>query len=131
MHHEPPETTGGPGAAGAGAGADAGGCGFEPLLLLVVGPLSLDDEDGAGTAALLGRPPAVLERLLTGRPWNALAAATEITPVRPTAPAISQRLIREISARPASRMLTLRGAISVTQCEAAPIGVAKSPVRTL
>jgi hypothetical protein len=126
MHHEPPETTGGLGAAGAGAGADAGGCGFDSLLLLVVGPLL-----GAGTAALLGLLPAVLELWLTVRPWNALAVATEITPVRPTAPAISQRLIREISARPASRMLTLRGAISVTQCEAAPIGVAKSPVRTL
>lgn len=126
MRYEPPETTGGLGAAGAGAGADAGGCGFDSLLLLVVGALL-----GAGTAALLGLLPAVLELWLTVRPWNALAAATEITPVRPTAPAISQRLIREISARPASRMLTLRGAISVTQCEAAPIGVAKSPVRTL
>lgn len=35
-------------------------------------------------------------------PWKDLAAATEITPVAATAPAIIQRLTREISANPAS-----------------------------
>lgn len=42
-------------------------------------------------------------------PWNDLAAATEITPVTATAPAISQRLTREIKARPASRVLVALG----------------------
>jgi hypothetical protein len=45
----------------------------------------------------------------TVRPWNAFAAAIEISPVKPTAPAIIQRLIREISARPASRLFTACG----------------------
>jgi hypothetical protein len=42
-------------------------------------------------------------------PWKAFAAAIEISPDSPTAPAIIQRLIREISASPASRALTARG----------------------
>ncbi len=36
-------------------------------------------------------------------PWKERAAATEITPVSATAPAISHRLTREIRASPASR----------------------------
>ena len=49
-------------------------------------------------------PPVV-----TVCPWKALAASSESTPVAATAPAISQRLTRRISSRPASRALTATG----------------------
>lgn len=42
-------------------------------------------------------------------PWKDFAAATEMTPVRATAPAITHRLIRWIRANPASRVLVALG----------------------
>ena len=69
---------------------------FELLLELELAPEDCDDwaEDPPFEAAW---------------PWKDLAAAIEMTPVRPTAPAISHRLIREIRASPASRVLVARG----------------------
>jgi hypothetical protein len=95
---EPPET-GAPEPDGAceGVGASAGCWGPPP-------PSVADDEDGD---ALLdaGR----VERALTVRPWNDFAATRENRPERATAPAIVQRLIREISASPLSRVVTRSG----------------------
>jgi hypothetical protein len=42
-------------------------------------------------------------------PWKDFAAASEMTPVRATAPAITHRLMREIRANPASRVLVALG----------------------
>jgi hypothetical protein len=42
-------------------------------------------------------------------PWSACAASSENIPAAATAAAISQRLIRRISSRPASRAMTARG----------------------
>lgn len=39
-------------------------------------------------------------------PWNERAAATDTAPVRTTAPATNQRLMRAIRSRPASLALT-------------------------
>lgn len=47
-------------------------------------------------------------------PWKAWAAASEIAPVAATEPAISHRLILEISASPASRALTDRDVMRVS-----------------
>ena len=102
---DPPETTGAcdEEADAEGAGEDEGACAGEdsPFELL------LDDEDGwfddGDVAAAFVLP----------WPWNDLAAASEIPPVSATAPAISQRLTREISAKPALRALTDRGLIVI------------------
>ena len=42
-------------------------------------------------------------------PWNACAASSENIPAAATAAAMSQRLTRRISSRPASRAMTARG----------------------
>jgi hypothetical protein len=93
---EPPATTG---AAGAGAGAGAcGGC-CRP-------PLALDPSSGLldSELAVDGRPAEAAPAVLW--PWKDFAAASEIAPESTTAHAISHRLIRLISSKPAFLALT-------------------------
>jgi hypothetical protein len=70
-----------------------------------------DDPDCDAALKLDDAPPVV-----TACPWNACEASSESSPAAVTAPATSQRLIRRISPKPASRAVTAR-------CRgAAPIG---------
>jgi hypothetical protein len=64
-----------------------------------------EDEPAADTAVEEDDAPSVLAVC----PWNACAASSENIPAAATAPAISQRLIRRISSRPASRAMSARG----------------------
>jgi hypothetical protein len=106
VDQEPPKTTG---AGEDGAAADDGACdGCErppPLEPLALELLPLELEDCAGWLTALGE-------LDTVRPWNERAATSEITPDRATAPAIIQRLIFPMSARPASRVVRALEAIA-------------------
>jgi hypothetical protein len=116
---DPPETTGAgteelAAAAGDWAGAERP---LDPELVLE-GPL-LEDGDWLDVAAA---------ELVELWPWKDLAAATEMTPVSATAPAISQRLTREISASPALRALTDRG-FMVPDGRRQPLENAKRAVR--
>lgn len=77
------------------AGAWLGCC---RLLELELDDVPLDELDEVA--------PVELDELAVVWPWNDRAAASETVPVATTAPAISHRLIRPISANPASRALT-------------------------
>jgi hypothetical protein len=118
---DPPETTGaGTEELGDGAGDWAGA--ERPLdpELVLEGPLLEDDDE-----AWLDVAVAELVELW---PWKDLAAANEMTPASATAPAISQRLTREISASPALRALTDRGPM-VPDGRRQPLENAKRAVR--
>jgi hypothetical protein len=94
---DPPETTG---AGATGADAEEGaweGCESPPSLELEPPPLELELPLEGGWLTALDEEVVC--------PWKDRAATTEIIPERATAPAIIQRLIRPIRARPASRVV--------------------------
>jgi hypothetical protein len=108
---EPPDTTG---AGDDCAGADEGACGGceRPPALLEPDPLEPElaaVEPALGDGAGWLTAPAELDVVC---PFEARAATSEIAPANATAPAIVQRLIFAISARPELRVLTAREAIS-------------------
>ena len=86
---------------GAGAGAEDGPCRPLPesFVLVCAGVVA------AGGACVV--PPAVC----VVWPWKLAAAAADTSPDRATAPAIIQRLIRDIRVSPALRALTALGAM--------------------
>ncbi|HEY2159940.1 MAG TPA: hypothetical protein VGH24_01415 [Solirubrobacteraceae bacterium] len=100
-YHEPPETTA-PDPEDAGAAGVSAGCWMPPPLLA---PEEDDDEELADDCVF------EVALVWTVRPWNDFAATTEINADRATAPAIIQRLMREISASPRSRAVTGSGSV--------------------
>lgn len=80
-------------------GADEGAC---------VGCWRLSPPEGCADWAG-GCADCAAELLVPLWPWNDRAAASETAPDRTTAPAMIQRLTREINAIPASRVVTALG----------------------